>query len=519
MRRSNGEAIDSLFGQLKTLSAEPKYGFSQFRGDWGKANSDIWNRLMVSFCRSIRELAKDCPVKWYAGAYYMFNGKIYEVVETSVVEQAYQLLLEDLFIAPALGRSSIRKESFMETIKNYNVLVPQFDIVAFTNGVVDFGLSKFNPTAQPFSPHYHVTYYHPYAFDPKGKCQKWRRFLDDVLPDKTSQDILQMFLGLGVVQRGDAYNPYEGKMSDKIELCLLMIGSGANGKSVIFEVMCALFGKDRISKMDYAELTADGDEGMRGRYPIRNAIFNWSSDSDPKRFGKKNTGMFKRLVSGEPVPYRKLGENILESKSLPYLIFSMNDLPLPEDVSLGFIRRLQYVSFDVTIPPEKQDKQLASKIIRDELPGVFNWVLEGARKLRKRRFQFPSAEGSRKQLILSLLKTQPIMAWIKAYEIRPQAGAKGEVGLWISAKSMYAYFLQFCKDNDLDEEDIPSANKFGRLMWNMCCFEKRRRPLGVEYKTFGVAEAELKDHFLISSMNGVEEENEHSFIKDDVVAQ
>lgn len=152
MRRSNGEAIDSLFGQLKTLSAEPKYGFSQFRGDWGKANSDIWNRLMVSFCRSIRELAKDCPVKWYAGAYYMFNGKIYEVVETSVVEQAYQLLLEDLFIAPALGRSSIRKESFMETIKNYNVLVPQFDIVAFTNGVVDFGLSKYNPTAQPFSP-------------------------------------------------------------------------------------------------------------------------------------------------------------------------------------------------------------------------------------------------------------------------------------------------------------------------------------------------------------------------------
>ena len=56
--------------------------------------------------------------------------------------------------------------------------------------------------------------------------------------------ILQMFLGLGLIQRGTAYNPYEGKESSKIELCLLLIGTGANGKSVIFDVACNLFGKD-----------------------------------------------------------------------------------------------------------------------------------------------------------------------------------------------------------------------------------------------------------------------------------
>ena len=44
---------------------------------------------------------------------------------------------------------------------------------------------------------------------------------------------------------------------------LFDIGTGANGKSVIFYVACNIFGKDRISKMDYADLTADGDEGMR----------------------------------------------------------------------------------------------------------------------------------------------------------------------------------------------------------------------------------------------------------------
>lgn len=519
MKRSSGEAIDSLYGQLKALSADAKYGFGMYRTDWGKVNSESWNRLLVGFCKSIRELAKDCPVKYFAGAFYTFNGKIYEVVEPIVVEQAYQLLIEDLFIAPVLGRSTIRKESFIDTIKNYNVLVPQFDVVAFANGVVDFGLARVAPSAMPFSPHYHVTYYHPYNFDPKAKCKKWERFLLDVLPDKDSRDILQMFMGLGLVQRGDAYNPYEGKMSDKIELCLMLIGSGANGKSVIFEVMCALFGKDRISKMDYAELTADGDEGMRGRYPIRNAIFNWSSDSDPKKFGRKNTGMFKRLVSGEPVPYRKLGENVLESKSLPYLIFNLNELPFPEDVTLGFIRRLQYVSFDVTIPKEKQNPRLAAEIIKEELSGVFNWVLKGERMLRERKFQFPSAEGSRKQLILSYLGTQPVLAWLKAYEIRCDKGAKGEIPVWVNAKTLYDSFRQFCEDNNLEEKEIPSQQKFGRVMWNSCKFYKKRTPSGVIYEIYGITEADLAEHFLISNMKSAEETQEYSFIKDDLPAK
>ena len=174
--------------------------------------------------------------------------------------------------------------------------------IHFSNGVVDFGAGIKDPKVLPFSPDYHVTYYHPYEFNPSAKCDRWLNFIHEVLPDRTSRKILQMFLGLGLVQRGNAYDPFNGKQSSKVELCLLMVGTGANGKSVVFDVACNLFGKDKISKMDYGDLTAEGDEGMRGRFPIRNAIFNWSSDSDPKRFGMKNTGMFKRLVSGEPVP-------------------------------------------------------------------------------------------------------------------------------------------------------------------------------------------------------------------------
>ena len=39
------------------------------------------------------------------------------------------------------------------------------------------------------------------------------------------------------------------------------------------------------------------------------------------------------------------------------------------------------IGFDVTIPEHSQDKSLHTKIIDNELAGVFNWILEGLDRL------------------------------------------------------------------------------------------------------------------------------------------
>ena len=271
--------------------------------------------------------------------------------------------------------------------------------------------------------------------------------------------------------------------------------------------------------MDYADLTADGDEGMRGRYPIRNAIFNWSSDSDPKKFGKKNTGMFKRLVSGEPVPMRKLGRDILEGNSIPYLIFSLNESPNTEDVSLGFVRRLQYIDFDVTIPKERQDPELASKIISGELSGVFNWIFRGAMELKKRNYRFPNTSGGFRNTIISLLDKHPIGAWIMAYSMRGKPEAKNEISSWMSSKDLYERFVEFCRLNDIDEGTIPTIQKFGRDMWNQYGFFKKRFIEGNKYQVYGALMDDLKEKVLINDIKSPRSEEEsrqpESFIKPD----
>ena len=516
--KDNTLMIETLHSQLLQLSRCQKYGLESLRCDWGNGGSREFGNKLSQFRRGIRQLAMDCPVKWYRGNYYLFNGKVYEIAEWEIIEMAFQMLVEDLSITPVMNRQTPIMDVFAKTVRVCNMLVPHFDVVAFANGVVDFGSGNKEPQVMPFSPEYHVTYYHPYDFNPKAKCPRWLNFIHEVLPDRSSRQILQMFLGLGLIQRGTAYNIYEGKESDKVELCLLLVGTGANGKSVVFDVACQLFGPDRISKMDYGDLTADGDEGMRGRFPIRNAIFNWSSDSDPKKFGRKNTGMFKRLVSGEPVPVRELKRNVLETDAIPYLIFNLNELPFPDDASLGFIRRLQYVSFDVTIPKDRQDPELASKIIRTELSGVFNWIFRGMLELKRRKYVFPAAEGSRKQLLKSLLESQPMLAWIRSYSLRSEPDAKKEVGLWFSSAFLYESLVQFCRDNNVEEGRIPTKQRFGRTMWDKCNFVRKRKPDGMWYQIFGITEPDLKEHLLIDGLQGGEEdpaEGLTGFIKDD----
>lgn len=515
---NNSLAIETLHSQLLALARDnDRFGLESLRCDWGGSSSREFGGKMAAFRRGMRQLALACPVKFYHGSYYLFNGKIYEPCDPDVIDIACQKLIEDLAITPIMNRSSLMQDVFLKPIRLCNLLVPKFDLVAFSNGVVDFGVNRKDPDILPFSPDYHVTYYHPYPFDVTAKCPRWMNFIHEVLPDKTSRLILQMFLGLGLIQRGTAYNAYEGRESNKVELCLLLVGTGANGKSVVFDIACQLFGHDRISKMDYGDLTADGDEGMRGRFPIRNAIFNWSSDSDPKKFGRKNTGMFKRLVSGEPVPMRELGRNVLEANAIPYLIFNLNELPFPDDASLGFIRRLQYVSFDVTIPADRQDPELSAKIIRSELPGVFNWVFRGMQELKRRKYVFPASDKSRVQLIKSLLGSQPILAWLRTYSIRSEKGAKGEVPVWIKASTMYESFVQFCSDNDVDDRLVPTLQQFGRIMWSKCNFARKRAQGGVIYATYGITEPDLMEHVLIESITGGEEDDNEtdSFIKDD----
>lgn len=326
-----------------------------------------------------------------------------------------------------------------------------------------------------------------------------------------------MFLGLGVIQTSEAFDKTTARPRGTVELCLILLGGGSNGKSVLFNIICALFGKTHITSVDYDTMTADGDEGLRGRATIRSAVFNWSSDSDPRRFGKKNNAIFKQIVSGEEYTYRLLGRDIERSKTCPYLIFSFNELPTVSETTRGFLRRLQFISFTTTIPRSKQNPNLASDIIDKDMSGIFNWVLRGAREIKRRRFCFPSTEASVKSKILSILPTNPVAAWMWAYSLRAEGLNPTELSTNIRSVSLQRSFSLFAADNGVSVE--MSERKFGDVLYSLG-FQKVRKAEGVCYVCYGALEEDLFKPIIISSLTSDKHESiwtddENSLIKDD----
>jgi putative DNA primase/helicase len=72
------------------------------------------------------------------------------------------------------------------------------------------------------------------------------------------------------------------------------------------------------------------------------------------------------------------------------LIFNCNELPKDVEQTEAYFRRFLIIPFNVTIPEHEQDKELAKKIIDNELSGVFNWVLSGLKRLLMQQ-RFPLA--------------------------------------------------------------------------------------------------------------------------------
>ena len=222
-----------------------------------------------------------------------------------------------------------------------------------------------------------LTYQLPFEYDPQAKAPIFEAYLNKVLPDKERQKVLAEYLGFVFIKHGS------NRLKE--EKALILYGTGANGKSVFFEVVSALLGAENTSNYSLQSLT--NDNGYF-RAKLANKLVNYGSEIN----SKLESSLFKQLVSGEPVEARLPYGQPFILKQYAKLIFNSNELPKDVEHTDAYFRRFLIIPFDITIPPQEQDKQLHIKIIEKELSGVFNWVMDGLnRLLEQKHFTYSEA--------------------------------------------------------------------------------------------------------------------------------
>jgi putative DNA primase/helicase len=369
-----------------------------------------------ALCAEVRGCVADSGLRYVDGelSHYEDGGYV------PIRKDALMMTLANVLYSLGVGASDVRKMADMPLSVLWDMAVESDPmLVRFDDCVLNLRTGR----RSPHSPSLPVTWRMGYALgDGRPDAPEWMSFLSEVVPDEAERACLQEFFGLCLIDR----------RAVSVEKMAIFVGGGANGKSVVFDVVKAVMGLDKVGFLSPDQL-ADPKQAVT----LRGKVVNFAPDV---RKGASFDSALKALASSQEVQGWKLYEGNVVVKCPP-LVFALNEMPAFRDVTDAFFRRLLVFRFGVTIPPDRQDRGLAARIAASELPGVFGWIHEGARRLSANGGAFTPCELMEKDLEVIKRKARaaasPVSRWLERNGLYPEPRHSGQHPLRVAQSHIF----------------------------------------------------------------------------------
>jgi len=360
------------------------------------------------------------------GFIYLYNSEFWSLLDEDTLKaflgEAAEKIGIDKFSARYFNFKEQLYKQFMTAAIQPNPEQPKDSVfVNLKNGT--FEITPCGTRLKSFSRDDFLTYQLPFKYEPTATYPIFHDYLNKVLPNTDLQKILAEYLGYIFIRTSTL----------KLEKALILFGSGANGKSVFYEIVTRLFGNENIAT--YSLQTLTNDTGYQ-RAMIANKLVNYASEIN----GKLEASTFKQLVSGEPVEARLPYGNPFIMSDYAKLIFNCNELPWNVEHTKAFYRRFLIIPFEVTIPEGEQDKELAKKIIDSELSGVFNWVLDGLKRLLLQK-RFTDCEAVQQACEQYEKESDSVKLFLE------ESGYTACADSYVTLENIYREYQRFCLDD------------------------------------------------------------------------
>lgn len=230
-------------------------------------------------------------------------------------------------------------------------------------------------------------------------CKLWEEKIAEIIPNKDARSVFQQWCGALIAD----------KSQFKLEYCLFLLGPGANGKSVVSNVIASVFGKEYFSCFSFRQLFKDSDRNVNIA-ALANKVANFIDDMDGKEL---SGGDFKRFASGGEfqgrVPYDKKPVKVIA----PPLLCCANTMPETDDDSYGGQRRRLVVHTTTqAFTGEDRDTSLTYKLTRPEaLMYIFHWIVEGYRIFAKNKGDIVMGEDMKKSQEIIMAGSNNMRRW------------------------------------------------------------------------------------------------------------
>jgi len=309
----------------------------------GRDNLLATPAFVYSWGKGVWERAEDIAVKqWVQG--YIGDRDVY----TDAVHKNLVASVADLF------RTEIFKSDH------------QFDLgpsesVNVANGELVLNRETNRWSLLPHNREHFRTTQIPVEYDETATCPKFEKFLGEIFKgDSDATDKIKALLEmLG----------YTLMSHCRHEKFVILVGAGANGKSVFLVILEALVGSQNIAGVQPSQF----DRSFQ-RAHLHGKLANIVTEI---RQGEViEDAALKGIVSGEPTTVEHKFKNPFVMRPFATCWFGTNHMPHTRDFSDALFRRALVVEFNQIFKPEfgNCDPQLKDKLV-EELPGILNAAL------------------------------------------------------------------------------------------------------------------------------------------------
>lgn len=384
---------------------------------------------------------------------FFYNGKFYSNKIEQLIKEDIKKVLKNENNEYDVFRTNHIKEIMLqiqsETFIDAENFQPPISCIPTKNGIYDFE----NDTLTPSNPNYFFTSIIGAEYNPSAKCDNFLKFLNEVVNEEDIPNVQEIF-GYCL------YRKYP------IQKAFMLIGSGANGKSVLLNVLKAFLGQDSCVNIPLQDLETNRFASSRLRGKLANIFADLSDKS------LYQTGHFKLLTGGDPIGAEQKFREGFDFLNYAKLIYSCNKLPETYDQSIAFFRRWLIINFPNVFTPDKADTKLLEKLTTEnELSGILNWALEGLKRLLSSQKFFndiPAEEMARRYLRLS----DSLEAFIQdMIEINCME--------WMEKGNFYRTYVEYCKKYNMP---IKTKDKVSKDLPKRIAVIDERKKIGDKFE-------------------------------------
>ena len=212
-------------------------------------------------------------------------------------------------------------------------------------------------------------------YDQNAECPKWLKFLNRIM---NGDESLIVFLqcAVGYALTGDTSE----------QVLFILYGTGNNGKSTFIETVAALLG-DYAVNTPTETLLIKRDSGIPNDVArLSGARLVYAIEAEANR--RLAESLVKQMTGGDTISARFLHQEFFQFVPEFKIFLATNHRPVVYGQDHAIWRRIKMIPFEVEIPEPERDRHLKEKL-REELPGILNWALEGCADWIRNGLSFP----------------------------------------------------------------------------------------------------------------------------------